>query len=1378
MIEASCSACGTLNRVSEANVPVGAKFITCADCKSRIAIPGVAAAPPPPPKLPPANPAAARSGGAGDLSDLPAPKRTSALGPPPRPRPAPPKAEPSRPAPRGGLAAALDPELPAPKATRSAGPPSAPTLELDDPPATAAFDGGVDLPAPKRAVPRAPAPEGPRDVIIDLPAPKIDRSVADLPAPKLNPRRAPAAMPPLKEPPRPPVSADLPEPREPRPPASADLPMPRGPTSADLPMPRGPTIADLPAPRAQDAQARSDLLAPKGFFDDPAEPAPQPADLPAPKGFFDDLPQPALRKPADLPAPKGFFDDVAQPRPVAPAAGTTDLPAPKGFFDDLPQVKAHPAGDVPEVPAPMGYFEDIPGLPSASKPEVPAPKGYFENIPGLPSTSKPEVPAPKGFFDDIPGLPHVAKPEAPAPKGHFDNIPGRPVKKSDDVAPKGFFDDLPQRARTAPPARADGADPGLELDAGPELDLAPPRAASSFDDVDLSRPSAPPVRFDPVSRPAPTRPALTGPRGGDAGPVLELEDAPALAAPRAAPQRPANARSATEARTTPEIRARRRRLLILAGLAVILLGGAGFVLYRRHVAAREREAAISEQLVLARKAYAASEPKHWQRAAAAARRVVDLDDANAEALGIGAEALLASALDDGTNSGPKIAQAHAMLDTANSHGITRPELARARALAALAARQPDAAITALTALRPPADAAHPDPALALYLGWALAAKGDAAAAVTAFDRAAGIDAVKVSALYGRGGAKLALGDLDGARADFTAVLELASDHIGAQVGLAAAQPSSAARRREADLLAILARKDIAAADPRAVALAWTLAGDSAMRAGRYDVARERFRKALDKHPQDLAATAGLAETELRDGKIAAAAELTARALGAAKDDVAAQLVQSEIEIKQRRLTLATQRLTALANRATPLSPLETARLQLVTGKLREAEGKDDAAVDAYVAGAAAARELDLEPLLAAVGKLAAMTTAAVAERDAPRATALRARADELLGGFTEQARRDPQLALTLGIGYLQSGNPDKAEPWLRRAAQARPDDAEARFQLGRALLRSGKPQDALEVLDAALRLDAARADIAADLAHTYELLGRDGDAGALYTRLLAGAEPSLEIRARGGRFFARIGARDKAAEQGKKILAVDPRHPAGLYLKGEGLLAADKPLEAKQQFQRAIEADRDPQYLDALGRAAEALAQGGDREAQELALRSYQSAAEAAPGMLNPLVGQGRLYVARHEAAKAVLPLLAASRLDGKNADVMFLIGAAYQEIQQPAMARQWLEDAARLAPSAEAYWRIAQIDRDANRGPQAVAALSSATRLASETEKRTGKPVAWLTDALYLEGRVSLDLHNEAAAREAWVRYVARNPPASVQLGEVKQLLATQLRR
>ena len=100
------------------------------------------------------------------------------------------------------------------------------------------------------------------------------------------------------------------------------------------------------------------------------------------------------------------------------------------------------------------------------------------------------------------------------------------------------------------------------------------------------------------------------------------------------------------------------------------------------------------------------------------------------------------------------------------------------------------------------------------------------------------------ALYGRGQAQLALGDRAGAAADFDAVLKHDHDHVGAQVGQAAAAPSSELEQRETQLMALLQRKDIDQADPRAVARAWTLAGDAARIAGRVDAAAERYKKAL------------------------------------------------------------------------------------------------------------------------------------------------------------------------------------------------------------------------------------------------------------------------------------------------------------------------------------------------------------------------------------------------------------------------------------------------------------------------------------------------------------------------------------------------------
>src|SRR5687768_7255894 len=182
MIEATCAACGTVARIAESDVPVGAKFVTCASCKSRVPLPQQAAAatstpakgvpvksvsiPAMPKGAPPPPPLKSKSDTV-DLADLPAPKRNSPLA----------GEGPSKPAPRPGLAGSA--ELPAPKSAKPPAPaPGA--LDLDDlmpAPASKKGDAGLaDLPAPK---PKASA-------LGDLPAGKGKQSsaLADLPAPK------------------------------------------------------------------------------------------------------------------------------------------------------------------------------------------------------------------------------------------------------------------------------------------------------------------------------------------------------------------------------------------------------------------------------------------------------------------------------------------------------------------------------------------------------------------------------------------------------------------------------------------------------------------------------------------------------------------------------------------------------------------------------------------------------------------------------------------------------------------------------------------------------------------------------------------------------------------------------------------------------------------------------------------------------------------------------------------------------------------------------------------------------------------------------------------------------------------------------------------
>ena len=458
----------------------------------------------------------------------------------------------------------------------------------------------------------------------------------------------------------------------------------------------------------------------------------------------------------------------------------------------------------------------------------------------------------------------------------------------------------------------------------------------------------------------------------------------------------------------------------------------------------------------------------------------------------------------------------------------------------------------------------------------------------------------------------------------------------------------------------------------------------------------------------------------------------------------------------------------------------------MTGHLLDQQGAHDQAIDAYLASAKLAGDHDLTPTMAAIAKLSERAKQAAEAKDLERERALRARADQLLASLAANAETDLSLAFTLGIAYQQAGDPAKAEPLLRRVLAGRASDADAMFQLGKVLAALRRGGEALAQLEQAHATAPDRAEIGLELARTYEAIGRDADAGKLYVKLLdAAAAPSIELRGHAGKFFVRTGQLALAGEQGEKILEADRTHPAGHYLKGEGLLAADKVDAARKEFSEAVSLERDALYLDAQARATERLSEqrNNDIGLQEAALRAYLAASELAPELFNPQLGQGRLYVARREMAKAVVPLLAANKLKANDAEVAFLLGAAYQGLGEKKTAVQWLVRSTQLRPRAETAYRLGQLyaDPDINQATLAASAFGSATRLAFDEMKKEGAAQpAWYPDALYYYGRYSLDgSQDEATARRAWEQWLGLKPPppAGARRSEVEREMATRLR-
>jgi tetratricopeptide (TPR) repeat protein len=828
--------------------------------------------------------------------------------------------------------------------------------------------------------------------------------------------------------------------------------------------------------------------------------------------------------------------------------------------------------------------------------------------------------------------------------------------------------------------------------------------------------------------------------------------------------------------------------LLLIGLLLGAAGGGAAFWYKRQEKQRETDEAIAKHLTRARTAFAASTPGHWKQAGDAATKVLDLAPKHPQALELGAEAYLISGLDDSVAAVRDIKKGRDLLARARAAAVTGPAIERAQALSNLTVNQPD---SALTKLQPMFDKAPKDGRLALYVGWAHAQRGDAESAIKAFDVAVESAQLQLAALYGRGRAKLAAANLEGARTDFAAILDANKDHVGAQVGTAAAKPASEAQQQEADLRAIINLKDAAAKSPRAITWANILVADLARRAGRLDDARGSFNAALKLEPHNIAALTGLAEVELRDDKLDVAATTITKVLTQSPNDVRAQLVAAEISIKQNKLADAAARIKALSERTPPPPIAEQARLKLVIGRLLDVQKDDAAAADAYVEAARLAGDRDLEPTLLAVAKLGLLADQAATD-DPAKAAELRGKADQLLGSLAANAEKDPQLALTLGTAYLQTNDAGKAETWLRRTLEARPNDTEAQFQLAKALARLGKHAEAIDGLKKALDLDPQRTEIGLELARTYEASARDADALALYDKLLAiTKEPSVELRARAGRFYARTQKFEQAGEQGAKILEAQAGHPTGLFLKAEGLLAKAgtdriKTDVARKLFAQAAEAERDAQFLDGHGRACEALAKDDgsgavDFAMQDHAIRAYTAAIELDPKMRNPHAGLGRLYVARREFAKAVPPLRVAYEMK-HTAETAHDLGVAHKEQQQHKLAVEWFRTAIKIESTADSNYQLAETFQhpDYNNPREAMKALAIATRLAeAEERKASGRPVVeWLTEAYGDLGYLYLGEGRDREAADAWNLYVGRDPPPSERLKEVQTKLATELQR
>jgi tetratricopeptide (TPR) repeat protein len=813
--------------------------------------------------------------------------------------------------------------------------------------------------------------------------------------------------------------------------------------------------------------------------------------------------------------------------------------------------------------------------------------------------------------------------------------------------------------------------------------------------------------------------------------------------------------------------ARTRLLVLVGGLAVVLLGVGGFFYYQRAQKQKSRANQVKSSLAEARRQLADDGPGHWKRAAQAAQAALAVSPKHGEALELSAIANLAGYLDEGTDKKPRLAAADRAVETMRSAGASGPLADKALGLHGVLKTDRVGALERLTAV---AKKNPKDLDAQLFLGWGAAIAHDYPTAIAAFQAAAAGESRTVTATYGLGLAQLASGDLEGARKSFAAVLAKKKDHIGAQIGSTAAMSSSSDyARRETELLSILGRDDIAKADPRAVALGWALAGDDARRGAHLDTARDRYRKALALDEECVPAKVGNAEIAIAEGRLDEAATTLEDVLESAPGDPAASLALADVHLRGNKIPEAAALIDHLASSS--LAPADRGRRSMIEGRIHQAQGDLERALTAYAGAQTELGDADITPTIAQVALLGTMAADATKAGNAPLHDELSARAAALLGAFETKARSDVEMALTLGRAYLSVDNGVAAQKWLEVVLSARTDDIETRSLLAKSLGQQGKTVEMLQRLREAFDLDPTRADIGLDLATRYEAAGQNTEAAAMYAKVLASPQATLDTRVHAGLFYARIGDFASAAVQGDAILAAEATNPAGEFLKAEGLYAAEKYADALTLYKSAAGKDeRAARYWDGYGRAAEkiGLAQNDSRYKDE-ALVAYGEAVKLDATMLASQLGRGRLHLERREFAKALEAFEAAREIDPSSADIAYGEGIAYAQLGKKDLAVQWLQKSVKERPSADAYHTLARLYLDANQSGPAAGAYANATRLAQQDE-RNGKPqITWLTDDYWQLGELEKDAGHDRQACAAYNAYLGRNPSDQVKVNNVK---------
>ena len=275
------------------------------------------------------------------------------------------------------------------------------------------------------------------------------------------------------------------------------------------------------------------------------------------------------------------------------------------------------------------------------------------------------------------------------------------------------------------------------------------------------------------------------------------------------------------------------------------------------------------------------------------------------------------------------------------------------------------------------------------------------------------------------------------------------------------------------------------------------------------------------------------------------------------------------------------------------------------------------------------------------------------------------------------AERRPENARAhnnLGQALDRAGRPDEAMRCYERALALQPRYPETHYNLGVALARAGRLADAIARYESALRFQPAYPEAHNNLGNTLVRAGRTAEALPHFDAALRLKPGFAEAHNNLGNALLAAGRGDEAGGEFRRALALKPAYPEARYNLGNAHAAAGRMAEALAEFRAALALK--PDYAEAHVNAGNAALQLG-RAAE--AIRSYERALALDPRLGDAHYNLGSVLLDQERWADAAARFETALRLGARVTESRRALGYAFAQLGRTADAIAQLEEYLRV---------------------------------------------------------------------------------------------------